>query len=704
MASGTISGTTNNDGISSKIVWSAAVDVEANTSTVTATLYYKRLNNYTTYGTGSFTLSIGGEEKTESKYISIKYGEWAAAITLTATVSHDSDGKKTVKISGEGGIDGTTLTSTNCSDTVSLETIPRASTISSAANKTLGKNCQVKWYPKSASFRYKLKFSLGEWNYTTGAIHPNQTTLYTYEGYEIPIKVANYITNAAKATMTVTLYTYSDAEATKAVGSVDVDTFTVTVPNNSDTKPTVTLVLSPVSSLASAFASLYIQGKSKVKATTFTGTGKYGATISAYSLTVSGKSYPSPYQSDYLDTPGEITVTAKVTDSRGYYTEVERNITVLPYSNPNILPASSNSAIVCARCYSDGTIAEDGNYLRIIARRSYSKVTSSGTQKNFCEIRYRYRLESTKTFSDWITLLSRTDTSADTIDSGALSGVVSSTTAAYVIQVGVIDDIGGADAYQVGIPTAFATIDIPKAYKGRSIGIFRFATDPGDGEPRVDIDGQVHGGALDNLTLGTMLTATADAPITLADLLTPGCYYSPNATNTKYITDSPYTEGGFGLEVRELQHKDYIRQTLYYGRTTIWRHYNGSEWSDWVRVMVSTAFETACTDFVIEQGKSGNWTYKKWKGGAYEMYGIFEVTPTSSDINTSLYRTNAIQVPTPFAITSDAVVAGTATGFYCLSNGVYANANAISIRIISDKTFSTTSKITVRLHVVGTYA
>lgn len=704
MASGTISGTTNNDGISSKIVWSAAVDVEANTSTVTATLYYKRLNNYTTYGTGSFTLSIGGEEKTESKYVTIKYGEWAAAITLTATVSHASDGKKSVKISGEGGIDGTTLTSTNCSDTVSLETIPRASTISSAANKTLGKNCQVKWYPKSASFIYKLKFSLGEWNYTTGVIHPNQTTLYTYEGYEIPIKVANYITNAAKATMTVTLYTYSDTEATKAVGSADVDTFTVTVPNNSDTKPTVTLVLSPVSSLASAFASLYIQGKSKVKATTFTGTGKYGATISDYSLTVSGKSYPSPYQSDYLDTPGEITVTAKVTDSRGYYTEVERSITVLPYSNPNILPASANSAIVCARCYSDGTIADDGNYLRIIARRSYSKVTSSGSQKNFCEIRYRYRLESTKTFSDWITLLSRTDTSADTIDSGALSGVLSSTTAAYVIQVGVIDDIGGADAYQVGIPTAFATIDIPKAYKGRSIGIFRFAVDPGDGEPRVDIDGQIHGGALDNLTLGTMLTATADAPITLADTRTPGCYYSPNATNTKYITDSPYTEGGFGLEVRELQHKDYIRQTLYYGRTTIWRHYNGSEWSDWVRVMVSTAFETACTDFVIEQGKSGNWTYKKWKGGTYEMYGIFEVTPTSSDINTSLYRTNAIQVPTPFAITSDAVVSGTATGFYCLANGVYANANAISIRIISDKTFSTTSKITVRLHVVGTYA
>lgn len=704
MANGTISGTTNNDGISSKIVWSSVTDVDDNTSTVTATLYYKRLNNYTTYGTGSFTLDVGSTKKTESNYITIKYGEWTAAITLTATISHSSDGTKSVLISGEGGIDGTTLSSTNCSATATLDTIPRASTISSVSNKTLGNACKVKWYPKSASFRYKLTFSLGSWSYTTGAIHPNQTSLYTYEGYEIPITVAKYITDAAKGTMTVKLYTYSDTEATKSVGSADSEVFTVTVPNNSDTKPSVTLVLAPVSALGSVFSSLYIQGKSRVKATTLTATGKYGATISSYSLTVLGKSYTSPYQSDYLDTAGTIPVTVKVTDSRGYYTEVVKNITVISYNDPKILPVSGEKSIVCARCYADGTFAEDGTFLRILAKRSYSTVTSGGVQKNFCDIRYRYRPESTKTFSDWITLLSGDDTDADTVDSGAIPNKISSATTAYVVQVGVIDDIGGADAYQVGIPTAFATIDIPKAYKGRSIGIFRFAVAPSDDEEkRVDIDGFVHGGGIDNLTLGTMLTATADAPITLADIRTPGCYYSPNATNTQYITDSPYTEGGFGLEVRQIQHKDYIRQTMYYGRTTIWRHYNGSEWSDWVRVMVSTEFETACTDFVIEQGESGGWTYKKWKGGTYEMYGIFEVKATSVETNTTLYRTNSIKVTTPFAIKDDAVVTGTGTGFYCITNGVYSNANAISIRIMSDKTISLTSAITVRLHVVGTY-
>lgn len=706
MAGGTITGTTNNEGISAKIVWTSEVDVDANESTVTATLYYKRLNNYTTYGTGSFTMTIGGQEKMVSEYIEIHYGEWTAALKMTVTIPHESNGAKSVLIAADGGIPGTTLSSTDCSATVALDTIPRASTLSSVSNRTLGDACKVKWYPKSASFRYKLKFALGEFSYTTGVIYPNQTTLYTYEGYTIPLSVANQITDAAKGSMTVTLYTYSDSGATKQVGTADSDTFTVTVPDNASTKPTVTLTLAPISPLGDRFSSLYIQGKSRVKATTFTGAGKYGASIASYRFTVLGKNYASPYQSDYLNTSGTITVTARVTDSRGYYTEVEKEITVIPYQEPDILPASGHTSIVCARCYADGTVAADGPYLKIIARRSYSKVVAAdGTQKNFCEIRYRYRLESNRTFSNWFTLLPGTDTAADTVNSGAISSVTLSTTSAYVVQVGVVDDIGGAYAYQAILPTAFATVDIPKAYKGRSIGIFRFAAEPTDeNDRRIDIDGEIHGGAIDNLTLGTMLIATAGAPITLADTRKPGCYYSPNATNSQYITDSPYKEGGFGLEVREMQHKDYIRQTMYYGRTTIWRHYNGSEWSDWVRVMVSTAFETACTDFVIEHGTSGGWTYQKWKSGRYDMYGMFEVKATSVDQNSTVYRTNAIKVATPFAITDDAVVTGTVTGFYWLSNGVYSDSKNVSIRIVSDKTISTTNAITVRLHAVGTYA
>ena len=70
MAFGTILGTTNNQYIDSKIEWSGTPDNDANSSFVTASLYLRRNNKgYTTEGTGSFTLNIGGRPTTvKEKY------------------------------------------------------------------------------------------------------------------------------------------------------------------------------------------------------------------------------------------------------------------------------------------------------------------------------------------------------------------------------------------------------------------------------------------------------------------------------------------------------------------------------------------------------------------------------------------------------------------------------------------------------------
>ena len=700
MASGTINGSTGNQYIEAKVTWSAGTNVDKNTSSVTAKLYYKRTNNYTTYGTGSFSITINGEKTTVSNYISFSDEEWVMAMEATVTVAHDSDGSKSITISAAGNIPGTSLPSTAVSGKAVLDTIPRASVITSSGDITLGKACSVKWTPLSKSFRYKLKFSIGEWSYTTGTIHPNQTSAYTYTGYVIPLEAAIQLPEAKTGSMKVKLYTYSNSGATTQVGDEDSDTFTVTVPNNDDTKPTGTMTLAAVHSLGSAFAGLYIQGRSKVQAD-FTGDGKYGASIASYELYISGISYGFPYLSDYLSASGTVTVRGRLTDSRGYYTDIKKDITVLSYGVPTILPPSGESALVCTRCYADGTPAEDGTHLRIRARRSYSKVTSGGVQKNFCAIRYRYRSESTNTYSSWVTLLARDNTTADTVDSGAIPNIVPSTETTYFVQVGVVDDVGETDAVQVTVPTDFVTIDCPEEYNGRRMGIFRHVS--GTTEDGLYLGLPLFGGSVDSLKLGTRLTATEAAPISLNDQKTPGIYYSPNASNSQHISDTPYMEGGFGLEVRELQHKDYIRQTMYYGRTTIWRHYNGSEWSDWVRVMVSTEFDTACTDFVIETGTKGGWTYKKWKGGTYEMFGTFDLIASSSTLNESLYRTGSITIEPPFYLKS-AYVSGSAVGHYWITNGGVTSTGGITLRLMSDKTISTTNAIEVRLHVVGTYS
>ena len=100
-------------------------------------------------------------------------------------------------------------------------------------------------------------------------------------------------------------------------------------------------------------------------------------------------------------------------------------------------------------------------------------------------------------------------------------------------------------------------------------------------------------------------------------------------------------------------------------------------------------------------GTAEGWTYIKLLGGTYEMYGTFEVTPETSEKGAALYLTNAITIKVPFTIAEDAVVTGTGEGTYWLGSGAYADADNISIKLISDAAI--TEAVKVRLHVVGTY-
>ena len=713
MASGTINfaqSASSGSYIDAKIEWSATADKDNNSSDVTAKLYVRKDNTdmtltIETVGTWSYSLTVNGSKVTSTVSKSV-LTDWVLIATKTVNdIIHNSDGSKSITISGSiSAPSGTTLAghTTSGSDTVDFDTIPRASTITSAENRTLGKACSVKWTPASKSFRYKLKFSLGDWSYTTGAIHPNTTSAYTYTGYTLPLAVANQLPNDTTGTMTVKLYTYSNSGATTQVGSASSKTFTVTVPNNSSTKPDVTMTLSAVSSLGSAFSGLYVQGKSKVKAS-ISAEGKYEASISSYKMYVGSTSYGSPYQSGYLSTSGSVTVKGRAYDSRGYYNDISKSITVIPYSKPKIQPASGESSIICARCDADGNLDDSGTYLKIKAKRSYSKVTADSEQKNFCIIRYRYRKESATSFGSWATILAKTATS-DTVNA-VLSGVVSSATTAYVVQVGVVDDIGETATVQFNIPTDFVTVDIPEKHYGRRIGIGRYAED--SDEDGIDIALPIHGGMVDNLTLGELLTATSSAPIDLNNIKTAGNYYSPSGDNSQYITNTPYKGGGFGLIVREIQSTKMIRQEMFFGRTNWQRHYSSEteSWSDWLRYLMTTQEESTTTDFVIESGEREGWTYKKWKSGTYEMFGYFDVTPTecTQQEGRIVYRTNSIAIKAPFKIAS-ACASGTVQGYCWLSNsGISTDHESLAIRLLSTEEISTTASYNVRLAAMGKY-
>ncbi len=599
-------------------------------------------NDYTRTAYYYISINDGDEEEYSVKYTLPKQST-KSILDTTITVPHRENGTGIVNVRTwmdtriSAGV-------VQKSAEVTLTTIPRPSAISSVAGVILGNKCSVKWIPHSEAFRYKLNFSIGNFSYTTQAIHPNQTTEYTYADYEIPLEVANQITDSYLGDMTVTLYTYSDSEATVQLGIADSKTFVVTVPDNSTTKPVVSMILTPVGTLPSAFDGLYIQGRTKVKAT-LSAEGKYGATIQDYMMMVGGNEYKAAenYTSNYLYDVGVKTVNGYAQDTRTFWGVTHQEITVLSYSKPQILPASAEGEIICARCDESGTLSTSGTYLKIKAKRNYSKVISDGVQKNFCAIRYRFRSEETSFSDEWTTLLEKSDISTDIIDTDPIKDVVSSIEKGYFVQISVIDDMGESDAVTIPVPSDFTTIDIPKHLKGKRVGLLRYAKETD--EPGIDAGAPIHGGSIDSLKLGSLLAGTTEARITLDDIKTPDCYYSPSAETTQYIDGIPEgIEFGFSLEVRELQSENNILQTLRYGVTTWCRHWNSAEWSEWVCSHITTSGTSASADFVVDSGTSGEWKYQLWNSGTAELWGVVTLD-TFGDVR-HIY--SSVGLPFPF--------------------------------------------------------
>ena len=481
--------------------------------------------------TAKYYISVNGGAETEHtvSYV-LPLNIDHTILDTTITVTHRDDGTGSIKVR--------TWMDTNISAGViekskelTLTTIPRASTITSASNVTLGDNaCAVKWTPKSKDFRYKLKFDLGNFSSTTGVITPYSTNALTYE-YPLSISVANQIPNAKSGTMTVTLYTYSvsGASVLVQVGSPSSTTITVSVPDNASTKPSITMTLSPETPYA-ALSSVYLQGRSKVKAT-FTGSGQYGATIKSYSMKIGAKSYDSPYTSDILVTSGDITVTGIVTDSRGFTNTVTQTITVCAYDKPSIVPYTGQNRIICRRSLSNETADDGGTYLLIKIGRKYSKVVSGGTQKNFCTLSYQYKTDaqSESSYSNPITLIP--SSAIGDYVSTVIPNVVGSITTAYNIRLIAEDTAGEKDIVTITIPTSFVTINAPEGGHGITFGGYHDPSkvDVFDCKFDAEFNGKVTGNVYGLLGSSGNIPTNGD----LNDYKTPGVYAIPTVGDIK---------------------------------------------------------------------------------------------------------------------------------------------------------------------------
>lgn len=355
--------TTNEvEGRSLTLSWTlSSQSVEKNTSTISWTL--KGSGSASGYVmSGAFKAVINGVTVYNSEP-RIELRNTTTVASGTATIAHNSDGTKSFSLSCEAGI-YTYAVSATASGTHTLNTIPRASTVS-ATNANMGSASTITITRASSSFTHTLTYSFGN---ATGTIATKTTS--TSVSWTPALTLANQIPNAVSGKCTITCTTYNGSTA---VGSKTC-TMTLTVP--SSVKPTITsLTASRVDGTVPSTWAIYVQSKSKAKLTINGAAGAYGSTISSYSITGGGySSTASSFTTGFLNTSGTITFTASVTDSRGRVSaNATVTISVVAYSAPSF------SKYISQRCNSAGTASDSGTYVKSTVNFSYASCSSKNT-------------------------------------------------------------------------------------------------------------------------------------------------------------------------------------------------------------------------------------------------------------------------------------------------------------------------------------
>ena len=444
--SGSFTGTTSNQYIFPTIKWSAVQSIDGNYSDVTATLYYSRSNSgYTTSGTWSGGITIDGQWTAGSRRIEIGYQSGALAMSATVRVYHEADGSRNVTISATGYISGTSLTSTDISQTVTLNTIPRATT-AVVGNLTMGESGTITLTPASSSFTHTIRYYFGE---ASGVIATKTSSKSV--SWTPPKSLAEQIPRATVGIGAIHCTTYN--------GNTEIGTIStsVKITVSDDMIPTISAVTiaEATAGIAAKFGA-YVQSKSTL-AVSVTAAGAYGSTIAKCETTIESVTYKdTPFVSEIIAGSGTISIVVTVTDSRGRTAKATKSITVLPYSAPAI------NTFSVWRITSSGAASDDGE--RIAVKMGYAVSSVGGKNDRTYILKYK------KSSDEYFTQFS-SGTAAVEYDGtqNFASAPEISADYAYVVRLEVTDYFQTV-FYEIQIPTAFTPMDFRGTGRGVSFG------------------------------------------------------------------------------------------------------------------------------------------------------------------------------------------------------------------------------------------
>ena len=541
--SGSFTTTGGYEGREYKFSWTATQSVANNTSTISWTLEAVG-GSSSWYVERTVNVVVAGETVYSKTAAVNRYkGKVASG---TKTISHNSDGSKSFSASVEAASYYGSVNSKG-SKTFTLNTIARATTPTlSASSVDMGGKVTINTPRASSSFTHDLAYSFAGGSYVSIA-----TGVATSYSWTVP-DLASKIPNATSGTVTIRCITKN--------GSTSIGTKTVllTAKVPASVVPSISAValVEATAGLAAQFKA-YIQNKSKVKAT-ITAAGAKGSTIKSYSTTFQGKTYTgASWTSGLLTNSGTLTMTTKVTDSRGRTASKNTSLTVLAYTLPAI------AAFSAYRCTEDGTEANDGTY--VSAYYSYTVPVLNGG--NTAAMVIERKVYGTTT---WEKVHSGASTASR--DIVILPGF--SVDNQWDLRLSVTDWFGATNYYPIIIPTAEVIMDI--LADGTGVGFGKVA----ELSNLLDIDWAIR-------TLGGQRPIVLENGTNLDDLLTPNVYAGKNAKDGEY-TNCPIDTNTFTLEVLPAGSEGQLVQRFTSCSKTVpqtyERWYYGGTWGAWLLV------------------------------------------------------------------------------------------------------------------------
>lgn len=403
--------------------------------------HYKVVVNGSTVHDASHTVSCGS-------------GQTVGIADGYTTVSHNADGSKSISVSASFSCDNTSYYAPrtgSCSGSLTLTTIPRASSISiDSPSIECGNTININGSSASKNFTHKI---YATWNGKTSELVTiaSGTTTPSFS-YTIPTSWEKDLPNSTSGIATFTLETFSGSNS---VGSKSVN---ANIKVRSGVVPSIgTVSISDTNSICTGIGQ-YVQSQSRLKFSIAT-SGSQGSTVTSVSTEFEGQTYNgSSFTTGTVQGSGSISYTTTIYDSRGRSSQVSGKITVSAYSSPrltNVTAKRANSSYVVDEA--------SGTYALLHFKVGFTSLTG----KNATSFYIQYRASGA---SSW-TKINSWDNNYTLEQDYKAGNLFTSTTSTYEIAFGVKDSFMSDYSWKVVTVTPTYTL-INFGKDGKSLTFF----------------------------------------------------------------------------------------------------------------------------------------------------------------------------------------------------------------------------------------